>query len=51
MIFGAADDDRLTIQIRENSAKVMVHFFAQLSFSQIGAAILSGEHCVQDDFG
>jgi hypothetical protein len=51
MIRHAADDQRLTIEVGEDSTHVAMQFFSQFGVSQERSPALRGKHRVHDDFG
>jgi hypothetical protein len=50
MVLHPANDNRLTIQFRQNSAEVVMHFIAKPNVAKKWTAFFGGEDCVYQDF-
>ena len=50
MIFHATYDDRLAFEVRQDAAKVTMHFVAQRFVAQKWPTILCGEYSMNEDF-
>lgn len=50
VVFDAADDDGLAIEVDQNSAEITMQFVAESLVAQKGSAFFCREHCVNQNF-
>jgi hypothetical protein len=49
MIFDAANDDWLAIEVRQDSAEIVMHFITNFCIAQEWTPLFSGEHRVDQN--